>query len=263
MFGIIKERFHQKYRTLDYPNVLPTLSPRYLGLPRIKSGECPQECSACSDACPTKAITLQSARGEEGIALDTGRCLFCGACAKACPRSAIEFTQEHRVAASSREDLIRTPQSKEGPAIRTPKRDFSLFAKSLKLRQVSAGGCGACEADCNVLGTPVYDMGQFGLGFAASPRHADGIAVTGPVTENMRVALLEAWEATPEPRVVIAVGSCAISGGLFSGDSECHNGVDSVLPVDIYVPGCPPNPWSILDAMLSVARLAPKGQNGK
>ncbi|MGN0008556.1 MAG: 4Fe-4S dicluster domain-containing protein [Desulfovibrionaceae bacterium] len=256
MFGIIKERLHQKFRTLDYPFAQPALSPRYLGRPRIAGGACPDGCTACRDACPTGAIALQAERCQEGIALDMGRCLFCGACAQACPRKAITFTQEHRVASPTRDGLIITPQSPtDVPADRSPGRDLSLFARSLKFRQVSAGGCGACEADCNVLGTLVYDMGHFGLDFVASPRHADGLVVTGPVTENMRAALLDTYAAVPEPRVVIAAGSCAISGGLFAREQECHDGVDSFLPVDIYIPGCPPNPWSILDGMLSVAWL--------
>jgi len=142
------------------------------------------------------------------------------------------------------------------PALGTQKRDLSLFARSLKLREVSAGGCMACEADVNVLGTLIYDLGRFGIEYAASPRHADGLLVTGPVDENMRKALLDTWEATPEPKIVIAVGTCAISGGTFSCGRENCLGVEDVLPkgsVDVYVPGCPPNPWSILDGILSAA----------
>lgn len=253
MLGIIKERIHQGFRTLDYPHALPTLSARYRGKPVIAAGACPTGCTACQQACPTQAICLQDQREEgEGIALDTGRCLFCGACAQACPRQAITFTGEHRVASPTREGLIITNTSPALPK-RTATRDLTMFARSLKFRQVSAGGCSACEADCNVLGTLSYDMGHFGLDFVASPRHADGLVVTGPVSENMRAALLDTYTATPEPRVVLAVGSCACSGGLFATSSECHNGVASLLPVDMYVPGCPPNPWSILDAMLCIA----------
>ncbi len=257
MFAILRQRLRQKNRTLNYPFAQPEISPRYLGRPQIRKGACPDSCTICADSCPTHAITLQALRDEEGIALDMGRCLFCGACAQACPRKAIVFTQEHHLASPARTGLIITAKTPETPAIhRNPKRNFSIFSRSLRLRQVSAGGCGACEADSNVLGTPVFDMARFGIEFVASPRHADGLLVTGPLTENMRVALLEAYEALPDPRLVIAVGSCAISGGLFEDVQECNNGVGNLIPVDMFVPGCPPNPWSILDGLLSLAWYA-------
>ncbi|HVO23217.1 MAG TPA: NADH-quinone oxidoreductase subunit NuoB, partial [Candidatus Margulisiibacteriota bacterium] len=125
-----------------------------------------------------------------------------------------------------------------------------LFGRSLKLRQVSAGGCNACEADVNVLSTVVFDLGRFGIQFVASPRHADGLLITGPVTENMRVALQKTYDAVPAPKLVIAVGACAISGGPYIDHPEVHNGAASVVPVDLYVPGCPPHPLTILDGLL-------------
>ena len=132
-----------------------------------------------------------------------------------------------------------------------------LFGRSLKLRQVSAGGCNGCEADVNVLNTVVFDLGRFGIQFVASPRHADGLLITGPVTENMRLALQKTYAAVPSPKIVIAVGACAIAGGPFIDHPEVHNGADSVVPVDLYVPGCPPHPITILDALLRLlGRLA-------
>ena len=125
-----------------------------------------------------------------------------------------------------------------------------LFGRSLKLREVSAAGCNACEADVNVLNTVVFDLGRFGIQFVASPRHADGFLVTGCVPENMKSALEKTWQAVPAPKLVIAVGACAISGGPFIDHPEVHNGAASVVPVDLYIPGCPPHPFTILDGLL-------------
>ena len=134
-----------------------------------------------------------------------------------------------------------------------------IFGRSLKLRQVSAGGCNASEADLNVLGTLVFDLGRFGIQFVASPRHADGILVTGPITENMRRALLDTYAAVPEPKLVIASGACAIGGGPFRNSPEAHNGIGDLLPVDLYIPGCPPHPWTALDGLLRLlGRFAEK-----
>jgi Ni,Fe-hydrogenase III small subunit len=132
-----------------------------------------------------------------------------------------------------------------------------LFGRSLKLRQVSAGGCNACEADVNVLNTVVFDLGRFGIQFVASPRHADGLLITGPVTQNMRLALQKTYDAVPAPKMVIAVGACAIAGGPFMDHSEVHNGADAVVPVDLYVPGCPPHPLTILDGLLRLLGRIP------
>jgi Ni,Fe-hydrogenase III small subunit len=125
-----------------------------------------------------------------------------------------------------------------------------LFGRSLKLRVVSAGGCNGCEADVNVLGTIAFDLGRFGIQFVASPRHADGLLITGPVTENMRFALQKTYEAVPSPKIVIAVGACAISGGPYVGHPEVHNGADDIVPVDLYIPGCPPHPYTILEGLI-------------
>jgi Ni,Fe-hydrogenase III small subunit len=127
---------------------------------------------------------------------------------------------------------------------------LKLYGRSIKFREVSAGGCNACEADTNVLSTIGWDLGRFGIQFVASPRHADGLWVTGPVTVNMREALLKTYAAIPEPRIVIACGACAVNGGPFIDLPEIHNGVDGLLPVDLFIPGCPPHPVTILDGLL-------------
>jgi Ni,Fe-hydrogenase III small subunit len=190
------------------------------------------------------------------LRLDLGRCLFCADCVEACPAGAIAYSGEHRMAARARDDLVLDGAALEAVAA-LEKATRRLFGRSLKLRQVSAGGCNGCEADVSVLNTVVFDLGRFGIQFVASPRHADGLLVTGPVTENMRLALQKTYDAVPAPKLVIAVGACAISGGPFVDHPEVYNGADAVLPVDLYVPGCPPHPLTILDALLRLLGKIP------
>lgn len=247
MYRILLERWHQGHRTGRYPQEAPTLPERFRGLPVIDSNHCPEGCHLCADACPTQAITMF----EKGPHIDLGRCLFCLDCTLACPKDAIHFGSDFRLAANTKKDLI-TDGNKPMMAHALEVRMLKLFGRSLKLRQVSAGGCNACEADINVLGTLVFDLGRFGIQVVASPRHADGLIVTGPVTENMRLALEKSYEALPSPKIVIAVGACAISGGPFADRSETHNGVEKILPVDLFIPGCPPHPYTILDGLLNL-----------
>lgn len=252
MLKILLARLRQGHRTASFPASEPRLPDRMRGLPHLDATKCPDGCSACVDACPTGAIAASPGT----LALDMGRCLFCTDCVEACPESAVDFIPEYRLARKQRDELIvRSP----APPATSAARDLRLsdelrrlFGRSLKLRQVSAGGCNGCESDVNVLGTVVFDLGRFGIQFVASPRHADGLLITGPVTENMRLALEKAYAAIPEPKIVIAVGACAISGGPYIDHPECHNGASSVVPVDLYVPGCPPHPYTILEGLLGL-----------
>jgi Ni,Fe-hydrogenase III small subunit/formate hydrogenlyase subunit 6/NADH:ubiquinone oxidoreductase subunit I len=256
MINLLRTRWKQGYRTIAYPDQLPVLPDRFRGRPVIDAGKCVKECHACADACPTGAIIRMDSAEPQ---IDLGRCLFCTDCVEACPNDAIHHDADFRLSANQRTELIVPAESGILPQVAKLEEEcLRIFGRSLKLRQVSAGGCNGCEADVNVLSTIVYDLGRFGIQFVASPRHADGLLITGPVTANMKTALLKTWEAVPAPKIVIAVGACAIAGGPFMDHPEVNNGAGDIVPIDLYVPGCPPHPMTILDGMLRLlGRIQP------
>lgn len=250
MLDIFRTRLHQGSRTNRFPDEEPKLPARFRGRPTLDAARCADGCTACVTACPTHAITSTPER----LALDMARCLFCTDCVDACPEGAITFSSDFRLAERLRSNLVVS-----APAAEQRERELvlsnelaRLFGRSLKLRVISTGGCNGCESDVNVLGTIVFDIGRFGIQYVASPRHADGLLITGPVTENMRAALRTTYDALSEPRIVIAVGACAISGGPYIDHAETHNGADSTLPVDLYIPGCPPHPLTILEGIIGL-----------
>lgn len=254
MLRAVIERVRQGRRTVAYPAKAPELPARFHGVPQFGLQRCPAVCAEAAEVCPTGALSVRphggaTPREAARVQIDLGLCIFCGACERACRHGGITFTRDYRLASRTRRGLVYTGTQLPHvePLIGNVRR---LLGRALTLRHVSAGGCNACEADTNVLSTIVFDLSRFGIHIAASPRHADGIIVSGPVTRNMEAALRATYDAIPEPKIVIAVGACAISGGIYSGHGETCNGVEGIVPVDLYVPGCPPHPVTILDGIL-------------
>jgi Ni,Fe-hydrogenase III small subunit len=243
MLKVIKNRFEQGYRTTKYPEEKIHLYKRFRGLPTIATDCDPALIQKCAEACPQEAIDSGSGQ------IDLGKGVFYGLCETLSDGKFACFTPNFEMGTASRNDMFFSGTLPE--LAEHSKQHFKkLFGRSLQLRQISAAGCNACEADTNVLNTPFFDLARFGIQFVASPRHADGIHVTGPVSKNMRQAVLTTWEAVPDPKVVIASGACAISGGPFYGSDDIIGDLNSLMPVDLYIPGCPPHPLTTLHALL-------------
>jgi Ni,Fe-hydrogenase III small subunit/NAD-dependent dihydropyrimidine dehydrogenase PreA subunit len=249
---------------MAYPDGPPPELPlRFRGRPEIDPGSCRDGCRLCEAHCPTRAITADAP-----AQIDLGRCLFCSDCVEACPTGAITFTRDHRLAVRRRDELVVHGGQETLPLAAALGSELRrLLGRSLKLRQVSAGGCNGCELDTNVLNTVGWDLTRFGVQFVASPRHADGMLITGAISRNMRVALQKTYVAIPPPKIVIAVGACAIGGGPFVGHAEVSDGAVDLVPIDLFVPGCPPHPLTILDGILRllgrVKRETPSVQHGQ
>jgi formate hydrogenlyase subunit 7 len=226
-----------------------------LGMPRLEPSKCEVGCNVCAQACLPQAI---HAVGDGKVELDYGRCVACQLCVEVCPTGAFTASQDWAFAVRKREDLKwgEGPVSAEAHALEGVIR--RVFGRSLHIRHVDAGSCNGCESELQALNNPFYNLHRLGIFFTPSPRFADLLLVTGPVTYAMRGPLLEAYDAMPEPKFVMAMGVCAVSGGTNGGGYACGNGLDEVIAVDIYVPGCPPNPAAMIHALLMLLERAPQ-----
>jgi Ni,Fe-hydrogenase III small subunit/formate hydrogenlyase subunit 6/NADH:ubiquinone oxidoreductase subunit I len=289
MFETLRQSLKVGVVTTSYPRTPPEISSLARGRPEIDWGNW-MDARPAAAICPTGAISFEDANGQRVTRLDLAKCIFCGLCADV--DRAIHMTKQCECAARRRDDLVRSagyslkadgmherlvsPPSDasdrsdrfHAPTVDAPKqpletigkqlkeRTSRIFGRSLHIREVDAGSCNGCEIEIVGLNSPIYDIERFGIHFVASPRHADMLLVTGPVTRNMELALRKTYDAMPSPRLVVAVGACGCSGGIFGVNYATVGGVDSVIPVDVYIPGCPPNPHAMLHGILfAIGRL--------
>ena len=282
MFKILQKTIATGIVTTKYPNEPAQISKHFRGRPSFDLQEW-TDAQPAADVCPTGAILVSDEGSSRRVTVDYGLCVFCGLCAEASPDQGVRITQEFELATTKRSSLIMTAKyalNADHPHQRLTEvrradggidvgidrvgqkaheRIHKLLGRSLAIREVDAGSCNGCELEIVALNNPVYDLERFGIHFVASPRHADMLLVTGPVTRNMELALLKTYQAMPEPKVVVAVGACGISGGIFGKNYASLGGVDNVVPVDVYVPGCPPRPQALLHGiLLAVGRLREK-----
>lgn len=289
MFKILQKTFQTGIATVPYPDTAAQVSEHFRGLPCFDPEKW-RDARPAAEVCPTGAIAIRDHDSSRDVTIDYGRCVFCGQCED--PDGAVEITRSFELAARNRGDLILTAEYELNPdgtqarllasgnsgTLQAGEPDgrtdsdpqdanarhlhdtvHKMFGRSLSIRQVDAGSCNGCELEIGALNNPVHDIERFGFHFVASPRHADMLLVTGPVTRNMELALRKTYAATPEPKVVVAVGACGISGGIFGKNYASLGGVDEVVPVDVYIPGCPPRPEALLyGILLAVGRLAKK-----
>jgi len=227
-----------------------TLPKSFRGIPEIYDSEVNNQ--EVIDFCPTNAILERN----DKLAIDLGKCVFCGDCQMQYPHK-IKFSNQYKMATNIRENLVITEG--ESNPIRIDENQIrkeirSIFNRSLKLRQVSAGGDNANELELGACGNVNFDMGRFGIEFTASPRHVDGIVVTGPISENMAEALQIAYEAVPEPKLFILVGTDAISGGIFAESPAIKRDFLTKVHIDLYVPGNPAHPLTFINGILELTR---------
>ena len=282
MFKILQKTAKTGLVTVNYPAKPANISEQFRGRPSFDFDKW-KDARPAAEVCPTGAISLADQAGSRKVTVDYGLCVFCGLCAEASDDQAVRITQEFELATADRRNLVLTAEytlnadrthrklrnvhrqsenaktDVESLGKKTRERIHKLLGRSLAIREVDAGSCNGCELEIVALNNPIHDIERFGIQFVASPRHADMLLVTGPVTRNMEFALLKTYRAMAEPRLVVAVGACGISGGIFGVNYASLGGVHTVLPVDVFIPGCPPRPQALLyGILLAVGRLSEK-----
>ena len=287
MFKILQKTVSTGTVTANYPADPAKISDLFRGRPSFDFDKW-KDARPAAEVCPTGAISSSDKGDSRKVIVDYGLCVFCGLCSEASSEQAVRITQEFELATPDRRNLFFTAEytlNADGTHRGLRKVDRRLVSaetdveslgkkaretiqkilgRSLAIREVDAGSCNGCELEIVALNNPVHDIERFGIQFVASPRHADMLLVTGPVTRNMELALLKTHRAMSEPKVVVAVGACGISGGIFGENYASLGGVDKVLPVDVYVPGCPPRPQALLHGiLLAVGRLAERLHNNR
>jgi Ni,Fe-hydrogenase III small subunit/formate hydrogenlyase subunit 6/NADH:ubiquinone oxidoreductase subunit I len=280
MFKILQKSVSTGIATVNYPAEPARISEYFRGRPDFEFEKW-TDARPAVEVCPTGAIALSDDGDSRKVTVDYGLCVFCGLCAEASSDPAVRITQEFELATSDRRNLVLTAEYELNPdgthrrlrrvdhPLPNAERDVEglgqkareairkILGRSLAIREVDAGSCNGCELEIVALNNPVHDIERFGIQFVASPRHADMLLVTGPVSRNMELALLKTYQAMADPKVVVAVGACGISGGIFGANYASLGGADKVLPVDVYIPGCPPRPQALLHGiLLAVRRLA-------
>lgn len=299
MFRILKKNIQVGNATASFEPHHSSASQGFLGAPEIEAakctgcGLCVKSCP--TDALQ---VCDDQTKDERKLFLSYGDCIFCSLCEPICPHDAVSFLGKFELASESKEKLTLSfpfclSECKKDPAftsqaslpvktLPTGSQSFSqgnfapllsmdeigsrlkdkvktLFGRSLHIREVDAGSCNGCELEITNLSNPIYDVERFGIHFVASPRHADMLLVTGPVTRQMELALVKTYAAVAAPKLVLACGSCAIGGGVFNGSYAVVGGVDRSIPVDVYLPGCPPRPEAILYGIfLALGTIASK-----
>jgi Ni,Fe-hydrogenase III small subunit/formate hydrogenlyase subunit 6/NADH:ubiquinone oxidoreductase subunit I len=287
MFKILQKTVSTGIVTANYPAEKPRISENFRGRPSFDFEKW-SDARGAVEACPTGAISSSDQGDLRKVRVDYGMCVFCGLCAEASSDQAVRMTQDFEMATTARDSLVLSAEYDLNPdrthrkllyvnrqrigaepdvervGQRARETIQKVLKRSLAIREVDAGSCNGCEVEVVALNNPIHDIERFGIHFVASPRHADLLLVTGPVSRNMELALGKTYRAMAEPKVVVAVGACGISGGIFGENYASLGGVQKVLPVDVYIPGCPPRPQALLHGiLLAVGRLAERLVEGR